>query len=117
MAFTKTKQLQKSKQRKLIKDLSKNVAYKITKLLKFDSGKFGAAATVEIDNAYYLYLPKRFATLFSDDENEYLELQKAIKEGSLIMTCSGENNRDIKFDNCIIMDGDFDEPILTEEIK
>jgi len=117
MAITKTKQLQKAKEQKIIKDLSKNVAYRITKLVKFSAGKYGPAATVEIDNSCYLYLPKRFAELFDKDEEEYAELQKAIKEGSLIMTLDGENNRNIKFDNCMMKDDDFADEMMIGEIN
>lgn len=36
-----------------------------------------------------LYLTKRFADVFDKDEQEYADLRKATKEGSLIMTLDG----------------------------
>lgn len=109
MGFAKAKKLQKANQRKSLKDLKRKVVYKITKVARFPTSKFGPALTVEIDNENYAYLPKRFATHFNQDDEEFKELENAVKKRTLTMVLDGENNQDVILDDSTYNLRDFDD--------
>ncbi|XP_044005896.1 uncharacterized protein LOC122853838 [Aphidius gifuensis] len=94
---TKTKRL--SKNCKLLKDLTKDVYYAVTKIQSYCGKKSGARLSVEINNKYTVFLPKNDAEYYFYNKKKFLELEDGIKRRVLTLQCIGENNQVVLLEN------------------
>lgn len=98
MALDRLKKLKKPIECVPVKKLTSGRVYKITKVKKVNV-KYGDAILVELNGEQQTYLPGRFSDVLYSDTREFDDFIRASERGLLKMTCEGEDNKDIVFDD------------------
>lgn len=79
--------------------MTRDVYYAVTKIENYWKKKSGATLSVEINNKYTVFLPKKYAEYYFCHKKKFLELEDGIKRKVLTLQCIGDNNQVVLLEN------------------